>query len=60
MSTLLEMKEEKRRMETLVYNLIREFEKNHGVEVVDVSIEKSRQLGRQSPVSTSIRMEVRL
>ena len=60
MSTLAEMKEEKRRMETLVYNLIREFEKNHGVEVVDVSIEKSRQLGRQSPVSTSIRMEVRL
>ena len=60
MSTLAEMKEEKKRMETLVYNLIREFEKNHGVEIVDISIERNRQLGRQTPVSTAIRMEVRL
>ena len=60
MPTLAEMKEEKKRMETLVYNLIREFEKNHEVEVVDISIEKSRQLGRQTPVSIAIRMEVRL
>ena len=60
MSTIAEMKEEKKRVESLIHNLIKEFERNHGVEVIDISIDKHRPLGRQAPISFAVQMEVRL